>query len=157
TSLWVTFIQNVVDAFAEHRIQYCLLLIIIKLGLQSPALSIHCLRLLNFRAQFEHAIFIVLIESAADRKIGEVYPGTCHQVNITMDARKSPVVLVFQIAAVTPADHLHGKGVLPLLYIRTDVELSRQATVFAITYLLSVHPHIEGRTDASKMQRYIFI
>ena len=82
--------------------------------------------------------------------------------HVAEDAREAEHVLVLEIAAVRPAEDLHGEEVLsaspfpgPLRQIRRDVELARQLRVLGVADKLAVHPHVIGGIDAVEAQDHV--
>ena len=66
------------------------------------------------------------------------------QVYVAIDARHPPVVLVFQVAAIRPADDQRGEGILAGVDISGHVEFGRQARALAVTDWLAVNPQEKG-------------
>ena len=78
--------------------------------------------------------------------------GTGHQVHVAVNTGQAEHILVFQVGTVAPFVHLHGQGVIALFHVRRNAELGVVVGALAVTHLLAVHPHIEGRIHAVKVQ-----
>ena len=75
---------------------------------------------------FDSEVREVSIGDGLHLVVGNVYQWAHPQLHLAEDARETPHVLTFQIAAVAPAIHLHRKFVATRTYIFSNVELGRR-------------------------------
>ena len=77
---------------------------------------------------------------------------TCVDIAFTGNTAKTPEVLVFQVAAVTPAHNLHSDEVLLTWFdVLGDVELGGYLAVLAVAHILAVDIHGEVTGSRSDM------
>ena len=87
--------------------------------------------------------------------VGDMHQGAHPQLHLTEDAAQAPHILTFQVRAVVPSIHLDSKFVLALVNVFRHVELCRRHRVLAISHLLTIHPHIHRRMNATEVQNQI--
>ena len=87
--------------------------------------------------------------------VGYMGRRTCIQVHLAGDAREAPEVLIFQIAAVAPAHHLHGYQVLAFLHVFGNVKLGSYLRVLRVTCELAVDPHLEVARGRPYMEKHL--
>ncbi len=59
---------------------------------------------IDFSLDFQHSVMIIGIEFGPGKKVEDMHLGGGIQINVTVDTGHPPVVLIFQVAAVGPAD-----------------------------------------------------
>ena len=75
-----------------------------------------------------------------------------NEIDRTEDARQTPEILIFEIAAVAMLVNFNFKPVLAEpLQIRRQIKFDRQAAVFGIADLFAVDAHVERRRDTVEM------
>ena len=104
----------------------------------------------------QFSITIILIQISYYLPIHQASLGRCHHPHIIKDTSQSPVVLPFQVIAITIFCHHYCNGILTFLQIRSNVIFSRFLGTFIIAHLLSVHPYKRSRSDFLKAQEYLF-
>ena len=73
------------------------------------------------------------------------------QVHIAENAREAPAILVFQIGAVAPLEHLHAHQVLARAHLIRDVEFAVHVRHLAKAHDFFVHGQIEHGIHAIKI------
>ena len=84
--------------------------------------------------------------------IGDMRQRTYPKLHGAENTGKPPHVLVFQIASVTPAVHLHGQSVPSRTQISGHVEFGRRHGILAVTDFLTVHPYVHGGMHTPEMK-----
>src|SRR5476651_2276778 len=97
---------------------------------------------------FQLGLSKVMTQMSANLHIGQLAGGFMQQSNIAENPAHAPHILIFQIAAVAPAQHHHRQTVFPRLQCCTEVKLCWQAAVLRIADPLAVAPQIERRVNA---------
>ena len=93
----------------------------------------------------EVAILIIIDEAIAKYIVVHAALRACLDEYVALNTAIFPVVLVFQIATIAKAEHLHSQTILTFLQELGNIEVCRQAAVFAIAYKLTVNPKVESR------------
>ena len=72
------------------------------------------------------------------------------QRDVAKDAAHPPHILIFQIAAVTPAQHHYREAVFTLKQKMREIEFRRQTAVLTVSDPATVAPQMEGGIHAIK-------
>ena len=112
-----------------------------------------------FPAQFylEHAVLIASVKATDDPDVldAPLLPGV--EVAVSRYTGISEEVLVFEIGAVAPAEHLEAdKVVLARAQVARDVELGLELAVLAVAYILPVDPEVHVGSDRTEVRDYVF-
>ena len=102
--------------------------------------------------QFEVGIAVVLVKVGGDVPVQQACLRSGIDIDIVEDACQTPVVLSFEVEAVTVFDHEHRKLVAPLLEVGGDVVLGRLLCSLVVAHLVSVHPKERCRGNLLEAQ-----
>ena len=103
----------------------------------------------GFHLDAQRGVLIFRIQHGRDAHILEVRLVAGSQLHAAGNAREAPEVLVFEVGAVRPAEHLQGDEVFARLHELRDVELRGQLAVLAVTDETSVDPDIDVRRSGT--------
>ncbi|MNZ74057.1 hypothetical protein D3C78_924930 [compost metagenome] len=81
----------------------------------------------NFRHQFATAETV--IQRGGDADIAQMRGGFMQQADVAENTAHAPHILIFQIAAIAPAQHHHRQSVLTGLQPGAEIKLGGQAAV----------------------------
>ena len=80
-----------------------------------------------------------------------------HQIDIPVNTAQAEHILVFQIAAVTPAIHFDCQYVFTRLHILCNVELGIVVGTLAIPDFLTIDPQIHSAVHSVEVDKHFFI
>jgi len=103
-------------------------------------------------ADAQRPVAEVVVQLRPGEDVGQVDVRHAVEVHIAVDAGHPPVILIFQVAAIRPADDHGRQRVLARLEEGRNVEFSGQARVLAVAGLMAVDPDVEGAFHALKGQ-----
>ncbi len=99
------------------------------------------------------AVLIIIDQIGCNKHIADTRLRCCIQIDLTCDSSKTPEVLIFQIAAVAPTHHLHGKKIFFAGYqIFCQIEHRFHLTVFTITHEFAIYPQHQVRCCRTYME-----
>ena len=101
--------------------------------------------------------FIIIRRNGCDGVISNMNQRALPQLNRSEDTRKTPHILIFEIAAIAPSINFDSQTITSLFHKLRDVELSRGHRILAISYLLPIYPNIHSRLHTAKMKDKITI
>ena len=102
----------------------------------------------GFHLHVHGCALVPLAELLRDDEICDAGLRTRPERHVAEESGEAQHVLVLHVAAIAPAEHLHGDLVLAVLQERRDVELARQLGVLGVSDFLAVDPGIECRARA---------
>ncbi len=90
---------------------------------------------LEFKFHIEYSVLILRVQIGNSTKVFNTSFCTGIKVTVSGNPAETEEILILEIGAVTPAEHLHcDKILLSGLYILCDIELGLKLAVFAVTY-----------------------
>ena len=100
----------------------------------------------------ERAVFVVVRQSGSQTDILDVFDGTGIEIALARYSCETEEVLVLKVAAIAPTHDLESDEVLlSRLYEASQVELTSQFAVFAITYETTIDIKCDIRSHRAKM------
>ncbi len=81
----------------------------------------------DFGLNFQDSITVVSVKFGAGKEIKDVYFGCGVQVNIAVNPGHPPVILVFQVTAIGPANDHCRQAIFARADVRGHIELGGQA------------------------------
>ncbi len=131
------------------RTEHDVALVVIQLRLHRDLALLRTVAL-DVGSDRERPIGVALVQIRHHGEVANVHLGGREQEDFPKDAAQTDHVLVFEPAAVGPAEHLHRDVVRASGHVIGDVELGRGEAVLAVADVLTVHPHVESRLDTLK-------
>ena len=107
----------------------------------------------NREVDGQRAVAVVHVEVGRDLHVLDVLDGARIHIAVAGDARETEEILVFEIGAVAPAEHLERDEVaLARFQELRHIELALELAVFAVSHELPVHPQIDAGRHGAKVQ-----
>ena len=126
-----------------RKISYLLILRIVKGG-----------RVTILQLQLETPVFISVDRTGFDVKVPDSVLRHGPKRNVTENPRITRHILIFEIAAVTPAVNLDGESIFALLDEIRNVELTREFRIFGVTDISAVYPDVVGAVNAVETKNH---
>ena len=97
----------------------------------------------------------VFLEPSADEIIADVCCAPRQEVDLAEDAGQAPLVLIFEIAPVTPLQNQDGDPIPSALQVAPDVELGGRMAHLAVTDETPVDPEVERGVHALEDEKVL--
>ena len=101
-------------------------------------------------------ILILAVQVGSDADILNAFLVACIQIAVTSYAGITEEVLIFQITAVAPTEHLKGNQVFAGFQVVGQIKFGFQFAVFAIAYVAAVYPKIHIGSYRAEVGKDVF-
>ena len=138
----------------KGRLKYELFVGVVEGKLNGVAFDFFLTEIAEAHGHVECRLAEVIAKLRVGVKVFEVGLRGGIQEHIAENAAQAPEILVFEVAAVRPTDHLHSQQVVAGLEVVGDVKFSGRHAALAVADFLAVEVNVAGRLHPGKMEKH---